>query len=633
MKLSYRPEIDGLRAFAVSYVLLFHFFPSAFKGGFVGVDVFFVISGYLITRILTADIDAGDFSIVRFYGLRARRIFPALLAVLVGTSLYAWCFLYPDQYVAVAKYVAGGASFVSNFVLWGEAGYFDGQAERKPLMHLWSLGIEEQFYIAWPWILLLISRTAKDWRGKLVGVIAVASFAYSLYMTWHNPSLAFFSPLSRSWELMCGAWLAINQDRIAGALHAKWLARASTVGTILLCVLPFVIHGGDTFPGWQALLPVTAAFLIIMGARSGWTGSKLLAHPVLVYVGLISYPLYLWHWVVLVMLKEAMHEPSRLYRVGALLLSVLLAHLTYTFIEMPLRKLKVSRRLVLTLSTCMAAVLIVSFSSYQWGFLVREMSSLRAGLSRKPDIETAYRSKLCFLDSKVQSDDAFAPECMPKLLPGQRELLIWGDSLAAHLYPGLNAVKNQFQLGISQRTSSSCPPGMAEDLAYNGHCDDINAASRRYIEEHRPYMVVINGRWENGVRSPAEHIAALAAFLKGAGVKKVLLVGPTPRWSPDLRLQLLDMKFTGDVLPTRMNMDSDSWRLLNGRDEELARIARQEGVLYASPLQQFCRDGSCQIRVSEQMPDGLVVVDYDHFTAPASMAFVESPVMTAALQQ
>jgi len=269
----------------------------------------------------------------------------------------------------------------------------------------------------------------------------------------------------------------------------EWLLKlGSNVSLVLLLILPFVISGGD-FPGWQALLPASAAFLIILGGQTGWAG-KILSHPKLVYVGLISYPLYLWLWEILVMLKLSEPSPSRLLRLAVLSVSFLLAHLTYRYIEKPISSRPVSSRLILVLVSLMFLILVVSFSSFRWGFLVRDMTQLRAALSKEPDIQLAYRWKTCFLDSRTQIADSFDTSCMPEVQAGEHSILIWGDSLAAQLYPGLNDVSHIYKLSVAQRTAGSCAPGLEPDLSYNGNYDAINAATRSYIEMNRPYAVV-----------------------------------------------------------------------------------------------------------------------------------------------
>jgi peptidoglycan/LPS O-acetylase OafA/YrhL len=621
MKLSYRSEIDGLRAFAVSFVLLFHFFPGAFKGGFVGVDVFFVISGYLITKILSAEIASGKFSLIRFYGYRIRRIFPALLLVLLSSALYSWIFLFPEQYVSVAKYVAAGAGFISNFVLWSESGYFDLQAHQKPLMHLWSLGIEEQYYIFWPLILFLIVRYAKRQQIIVIGLLAFVSLAYSINATYHDSVEAFFSPLSRSWELMAGALLAANNEQLRAGLSNFFQRVASNVGFVLLLSLPFLVNGGDTFPGWQAIFPIIAALLLLLGGQSGWVGKNVLSHPAAVYIGQISYPLYLWHWVVLVIWKFGDPSPNRSIRIALLLISFVLAHLTFRYVEEPIRRRPVSLRLAGTLFLGMMMILIVSVSSYRWGFLVKEMSPVRSALSKAPDLQSAYRWKTCFLDSRTQMPDAFDDSCVSEVKQGERRLLIWGDSLAAQLYPGLNAIRDSYHLSLAQRTAGSCPPGLEADFSHNGNCDAINAATRQYISKIKPYAVVMNGRWENGERSPDQRIKSIVEFLKNSGVKKILLVGPAPRWSPDLRVQLLMSHLSNDVVPDKWSMTANDWSQLSERDGALAKIAAQAGVVYLSPLNEFCSDKVCEIRTSDNFPERLIVDDNDHMTSDGSIKF------------
>lgn len=633
MKLSYRLEIDGLRAFAVSFVLLFHFFPGAFRGGFVGVDVFFVISGYLITRILSGDISTGKFSLIRFYGYRIRRIFPALLVVLVAAALYSWFFLFPEQYTSIAKYIAAGAGFVSNFVLWSESGYFELEAHQKPLMHLWSLGIEEQYYIFWPLILWAIIKYAKRYQLIAISFLGFASLFYSINTTYQNPVIAFFSPVSRSWELLAGALLAANNEQLRSRVSEGFLRQASNIGLALLILLPFAIKGGDTFPGWQAIFPVLAALLVIIGGQSGWAAKSVFSHPAAIYLGKISYPLYLWHWLVLAIWKLGDANPGKLLRVMLLLFSFALAHITYRFVEEPIRKKAISRKLIGTLLGGALIVLLISFSSYRWGFLVREMSPLRSALSKVPDLQTAYRWKTCFLDSRTQMPEEFDSACAQEVKEGERVLLIWGDSLAAQLYPGLNAIHQFHHLSLVQRTASSCPPAMEIDISHNGNCDAINHATRQYIKKVKPYAVVLNGRWENGERPLDDRIKSIIQFLKKNGVEKVLLIGPAPRWAPDLRLQLLMTQLPNDTAPETWFMAENDWIQSSERDSVLAEIASHSGSIFLSPLNEFCSNKICNIRASDSLPEGLIVDDRDHMTRDGSIKFFTSDRVRAVLSR
>ncbi|CAN7194670.1 acyltransferase family protein [Massilia sp. LjRoot122] len=338
--LAYRRDIDGLRAVAVLSVLLFHAFPSVLRGGFIGVDVFFVISGFLISSILLRELEGGSFSFAGFYARRVRRIFPALVLVLGSCLAFGWLALFPDEYQQLGKHVVGGAGFAANFFYWAQVGYFDTAADTKPLLHLWSLGIEEQFYILWPIILLLGWRL----RAKLFAVaalLALASFAVNVGGIVHYASATFYSPASRAWELLLGAGLA--------CLHARPAARSvglprvapnllAWLGVVLLAAGLALITRKDQFPGWFALLPALGALLLIGAGPQAWFNRVVLSSRPMVWIGLISYPLYLWHWPLLsfAQIIES-REPAPAIRAGALLLALLLAWLTWRVVERPLR--------------------------------------------------------------------------------------------------------------------------------------------------------------------------------------------------------------------------------------------------------------------------------------------------------
>jgi peptidoglycan/LPS O-acetylase OafA/YrhL len=332
----YRPDIDGLRAIAVGSVIAYHAFPNFFKGGFVGVDIFFVISGYLISGIIVDAVQRRRFSYLDFYIRRIRRIFPALVIVIAATLLVGWYVLLPDEFERLGKHLAAGAGFATNLVLWGEAGYFDVSSDTKPLLHLWSLAIEEQFYILWPLILGLVWRRK---RGLLLATLSIAtiSFAYNVVNVVHDPVAAFYSPLARFWELMLGGILAylVRQN---GEWLAQFHALRAACGLLLICVSVFVLNREFAFPGYWALLPTFGAFLVIAAGFTNWISKYLLGNRLMVGVGLISYPLYLWHWPILVfakIVKGGLLTPTD--RVTAIAASVALAFLTYRFVEYPIR--------------------------------------------------------------------------------------------------------------------------------------------------------------------------------------------------------------------------------------------------------------------------------------------------------
>ncbi|MCI5157982.1 MAG: hypothetical protein D3906_05980 [Candidatus Electrothrix sp. AUS1_2] len=388
----YRPDIDGLRAIAVLSVVGFHAFPSCVKGGFIGVDVFFVISGFLISGIIYENLDKREFTFREFYARRIRRIFPALIVMMTACFAFGWLSLLTDEYKQLGKHIAGGASFISNFLLWQESGYFDNSAETKPLLHLWSLGIEEQFYIIWPLLLWL------TWKRKfnffaVTLAIAIGSFYLNIKGIKQDAAATFYSPFTRFWELMCGgllAWVTIYKKAsfagiklkidhiIVSSIYrnkeveqGKTLANLSAFTGLTLLAFGFEKITKDfSFPGVWALLPVSAAVLIISAGPAAWINRQILSAKLVVFFGLISYPLYLWHWPLLSFARILEDElPGRNIRIAAVIISTVLAWLTMKWIEKPFRsgnhriglKVAVLCSLMFTIGTSGVVVNNISF--------------------------------------------------------------------------------------------------------------------------------------------------------------------------------------------------------------------------------------------------------------------------------
>ncbi|KAA1188809.1 acyltransferase [Pseudohalioglobus sediminis] len=328
----YRADIDGLRAFSILAVVVYHAFPTALPGGFVGVDVFFVISGYLISGIILKGQATGDFSLATFYRRRIQRIVPALLLVLVFCLAAGWWILLPYEYAMLGKQTAASAIFAPNILFWSEAGYFDTDSRLKPLLHLWSLGVEEQFYLVWPLVLVAAARFAK--RPLLVvAVLLLMSFIASTLLP-ADPAAHFFLPQFRIWELLLGAALAASGASPGSNLKA---GAAALLGITLLVIATYIINSSTHFPGWWALLPTLGAALLIFAGTDNPI-NRFLGWAPLVFVGKISFPLYLWHWPLLTFarLMES-GEPSAALRVAIVIASVFLAWLSYRLVETPLR--------------------------------------------------------------------------------------------------------------------------------------------------------------------------------------------------------------------------------------------------------------------------------------------------------
>ncbi len=381
----YRSDIDGLRAVAVLAVVIFHAFPNLIQGGFTGVDVFFVISGFLISTIIFENLDKRTFSFTEFYSRRIRRIFPALILVLVASFAFGLFVLSADAFNQLGKHIAGGASFISNLVLWNEAGYFDNSAETKPLLHLWSLGVEEQFYIIWP-LLLWFSWKCKFNLLIVTFIVASISFLLNINEIKQDPIATFYLPQTRFWELLCGsllAWVSIYKkgiftniknriDNFFSSLISKDKPESdgkivantlSIIGTLLLVYGFWQINKELSFPGKWALIPVLGTMLIIAGGTKAWINRTILSNKVVVWFGLISFPLYLWHWPILSFGRIYHNEiPTIQFRLIAILISVLFAWLTVKIIEKPFRygKEKISLK-VASLCTFVFVIGIAGF--------------------------------------------------------------------------------------------------------------------------------------------------------------------------------------------------------------------------------------------------------------------------------
>ena len=455
----YRSDIDGLRAFAVLSVVLFHAFPELITGGFIGVDVFFVISGFLISTIIFEKLEQGNFRFLDFYARRVRRIFPALILVLVTAFILGWCILFVSEYKQLGKHIAGGAGFVANLILWSESGYFDNLADTKPLLHLWSLGIEEQFYIIWPPILW----AAWPLRMRVLPVILIiglASFALNLYGIAIDPVASFYSPLTRFWELLIGALLAyvtVFQTRYP-SLVINSVAQANAVswmGCALFLAGLVLINKDSSFPGAWALLPTLGAALMIKAGPHAWFNKVVLGNSVLVWFGLISYPLYLWHWPLLSFSRILSSSvPELEVRIGVVVLSIALSWLTYQFIEKPIRfgnGIRILGKWFFSKKAITIALVVGLFLIGLAGYIANYKNGSHSRLVNKINIdpESGYDGVAgvdliedCGLANSPSIDKSWFGTCLRDSRPPVKYALV-GDSHAASLFRGLVRTSNE----------------------------------------------------------------------------------------------------------------------------------------------------------------------------------------------
>jgi len=612
----YRPDIDGLRAVAILSVLAFHAWPSAVRSGFVGVDIFFVISGYLITGIIAGNLDSGSFSIRGFYSRRIRRIFPALILVLTATLLLGALVLFPGEYGQLGWHTIMAGLFSSNLQLWSETGYFDPAAEVKPLLHLWSLGIEEQFYLFWPLLLLAVTRW-KSSRAWLVVALALASFAFYMGIYPTHGSAAFYLPFTRFWELLIGAFLALAPSRLveirplAGLIASfSHLARllpelAGAVGALLIGLSLF-----HFIQGARLLAPTLGAALLIAAGPKAWINRHVLANRVAVYIGLISYPLYLWHWPLLSFLHVEDLENAAIVQamtVGLLLLAFLLAALTYHLLERPLRHAPLRR----TVPGLLAGMLIIMMAGgsilLAKGLPARFDTHVRGMIdyatAEQDARNSVFRQRSCFLDLDQDGKD-FIPACANPLA-GR---FLWGDSHAAHLYSGLSALGSR----PSQYTATECPPLLDFHTSFvsNDHCDNVNRTVLSNLAAQRPCVVILAAYWPFYFREPGftQALSHTVAEVR-RHAQDIVLVGPAvsyagPQLRRAVRLSGTDMLYN-DKLPD-----------LRASDMVLREFAGTYGIKYVSPVSSLCVQESCRAFVPGS--NKLFAFDYGHLTRAGS---------------
>lgn len=480
----YRPDIDGLRAIAVLAVVAFHTFPDWLKGGFIGVDVFFVISGYLISTIIFENLDKGTFRFTEFYARRIKRIFPALLVVLIACYDFGWIALLADEYKQLGKHIAGGVAFISNFILWNESGYFDNGADTKPLLHLWSLAIEEQFYIVWPLLLWIVHRTKFHFLTVSI-LVALISFCLNLQQVVTDVVSDFYSPQTRFWELMSGsilAWVMLYKPKFPASTRDKlnrWVIPAvyktpeeyvgkraaslfSGFGPALLGYGFWKIDKTIGFPGGWALIPVLGASLVILSDAKAWVNRTILSNKVVVWFGLISYPLYLWHWPLLSFARIVEGEvPTIHIRIGAVALSILFAWITYSLIERPIRLGKRARCIVSGLIVLMMVVGGMGYVTYRENGFGFRLSSYPESDSWPVLNEAADNCSAIFPNWTKVTD----VPCLLQKKQGNSIALI-GDSHAEHLYLGMSELVGA-EGGIAAFSASCSAPYIDISSAVN----------------------------------------------------------------------------------------------------------------------------------------------------------------------
>jgi peptidoglycan/LPS O-acetylase OafA/YrhL len=608
---SYRPDIDGLRALAVAVVVVFHAFPRLLPGGFVGVDVFFVISGFLITGIILGAQARGEFTFRDFYRRRIARIFPALAVVVAASLVIGWLVMLASDFRRLGTSAAAAGVFGANVAFWRESGYFDVVAARKPLLHLWSLGVEEQFYLVWPPLLVLAARLRWN-AGVVIGSVGLLSLGVSLATTGSQPDAAFFLPFARMWELALGAFLAWRQQegRLAFAVRPDIM---SGIGLALIAASCVFIDAGDAFPGWLALLPVAGAALLVSAGPAAWVNAKLLSLRPVVFIGLISYPLYLWHWPLLAFARgRTPDELGTVHRFVLIAVSAVLAWATYEFLERPIRSGRFARAawrtpaLVAALSVATITALFVGT-----GTVPTRLDLAYPQLSRVTfDYRSAYRSGICHFEVR-DSGRPMDAACVDSSfgVSGVRSVLLLGDSHAAHLYPGLRALAREGGWALAQYTADACGPAAS---ASTHSCRGVDATALEFIAKRTPGIVVLASAWD---RVDIEDLAATVAALRAAApAARIVIVGPVPQWAEPLPIVVLRYLRQHPGEPTPLYMKEGLKDEPANNDARLRRGLANQRVTYVSALSELCASEGCLAMVDGEP----VAWDASHLTGSGS---------------
>ena len=605
---TYRPDIDGLRALAVLPVVLFHIGFPGFFGGFIGVDVFFVISGYLITGILARELRNGDFSIIRFYRRRAIRIFPALFAMLAVTTVLAVLTMLPEELKRYGNSLLSTATFVSNILFYSESGYFAPDAHSKVLLHTWSLSVEEQFYLVWPVLLAVLHARAQSSVRWIAAIITVVSLVLSIWWLKVDPSGAFYLIPSRAWELMIGALLAV-----VPALPARHRAlREVLAGGGVLAILIGVkfYNGGVPFPGASALLPCLGAAAIIGAGTAGTSlAGRLLSWRPVVFVGQISFSLYLWHWPVIVFTQIGlMMEPTWPVRIAELAVSLLLAVLSWRYVERPFRvgandfsNKKVFQGAFAAMTATMVFGSVFALS----GGLPGRYSEQQLAMAKYEsyDGDHVYRGGTCFI---VDNQGHYDPQvCLAQSAQRSKSLLVLGDSHAAQLWPGLHQVATDYN--VLQATQTGCRPVLSnQPTAAQPPCEQLfRKVLETWLPQHPVQLVILAGRW---VPADLKDLAATVSLAK-RHAQVVMVVGPIPQYASGLPRLLV--RNEGHPERVASSLVGGPFSL----DPLMRKAAAGAGAQYFSLIEQLCHGKECRTLATADVP---MQFDYGHLTEQGS---------------
>jgi len=623
--MKYRREVDGLRALAVLPVILYHAGFSGFSGGFVGVDIFFVISGYLITFIIAADLQNNSFSLADFYERRARRILPALFLVMFACLPLAWLCMFPSDMVFFAKGLVSVAAFSSNIYFWINTGnYFSPAADLEPLLHTWSLAVEEQYYVLFPLLLMFLWRFKRRLIVPALVIIAIASLAAAQWGSIHKPGATFFLLPTRMWELLIGALAAFYH---ANGYRQRNSELGGALGLLLILFSVFAFNAQTPFPSVFALAPTIGAVLILLFCSEQTIVGKLLgSHPV-AGLGLISYSAYLWHQPLFAFVRNrSVYGTTQLMMASLCLLTLVLAYLTWRFVETPFRDRKLfTRRQIFVAGASISALFAsVGLAGYHTGGFE---SLYQASLSPTQKVVYSYRDMpmyeiwrefKCDL-GPAQTFRDYAPECQAP--DGNKPtLLIWGDSHAAAISKALRELHGN----VIQYTASACPPLVNTTILPRPNCREINDFVVREVKRLKPTEIFLEANWygyDAAELDPAQRVRKTIEIIREVSPNsRVTIIGGVPQFPPSLPKLMLR---TGTSLDQISYLASPLYSAVLETNEKLRQTASVEKVEFLSPLTALCSEKACQASVAFNGKIMPIIFDNAHLTEGGALLAVK----------
>jgi peptidoglycan/LPS O-acetylase OafA/YrhL len=623
----YREDIDWLRAIAVLAVVAFHFEAPAVFGGFVGVDIFFVISGYLITGIIQSELQGGAFSFARFYERRVRRLLPALYAMAALTAIPSFHYLLTSERAEFFRSVAAVVTFTSNFFFWFQTGYFDHAAVEKPLLHTWSLAVEEQFYLALPLMLWALSRVARGRRIALpaaLGALGLASFALSIWLMNSDGSAnAFFMSPPRAWEFLIGGVVASPGFPLLRHPLAQQIARG--VALVLIAIPIFSLRQGPGFPGFNALAPCVGAAMFIWSGTGVPSLKRSATSPlgVVRFFGQISYSLYLWHWPLFTFARFSRTSLvlDAIDKLALFALTVMISYLSWRFIEQPFRERKLApTRAAAFRIAGLATVVLLAGSAFGIVLSRTPSGADRAALQLESysayNYQPLYRFGSCFAPER----GVFGESCLA-LATGKTNWLLWGDSLAAHYFHGLRKATDPQTVNIVQATQAACMPTLNAAAQGNASCRRFAAQMDDFFGGRKPDLVIMSADWLEYARPPRfdgmiADLKQTISRLNELGMAVVLL-GPAVQFRERLpsmlmraQLRQIEARPEDFVLPDIFALD---------RSMKTA-LPAQAKFSYVSVVDAICPARQCPLTVDGGIP---LSWDHAHLTAEGAAYVME----------